>query len=86
LTDGPEAEIRGSYDGEEWILHHGERMAKLSRLYGILDCVTAAAALSGLGPEEIEAWMEHPGQNAERWAVQPKHVLVLSWRNQEAAE
>jgi hypothetical protein len=38
--------------------------------------VEAAAALSGLGGDEVEKWRAHPGQDAEKWKVQPKNVVA----------
>jgi len=71
-----EAEIGVSYDGEEYVLHFGGREARIPCSSVLGDCVEAAAALSGLGPDEVEAWKAHPGQDAEKWVVQPKDVVA----------
>jgi hypothetical protein len=72
----PEAELKVSFDGEEYALFWGGREARIPRASVLEGCVEAAAALSGLGGDEVEKWRAHPGQDAEKWEVQPKNVVA----------
>jgi len=71
-----EAEIRVTYDGEEYVLRFGGREARVSRFSVLGDCVEAAAALSVLDGDAVEAWKAHPGNDADKWDVQPKDVVA----------
>jgi len=76
MTDKLKAGIKVSFDGEKYTLFWGGREARVSHSSVLGDCVEAAAVLSGLDVDEVEKWKAHPGQDAERWVVQPKDVVA----------
>jgi hypothetical protein len=71
-----ETKLKVSLDGGEYILHWGGRETRVPLSSTLEGCVKAAAELSDLGPEEIKAWRKQPGQDAEKWVVQPKDVVA----------
>jgi hypothetical protein len=75
MNSKPEDKIKVSFDGEEYLLRYGEREVRIPRDRVLQNFVEAAAALSGLGANEVAAWKAHPGEDGEKWTVQPKDVV-----------
>ena len=70
--------VEPTVDG--WLFSYEDRAAGPFKDLDQVDHVAVAAQLSGLDQQAVEEWGAHPGEDKEKWTVQPKDVFRAKLR------
>ena len=70
--------VEPTMDG--WVFSYEDRAAGPFKDLDQVDHVAVAAQLSGLDQHAVEEWGAHPGEDKEKWIVQPKDVFRAKLR------